>query len=290
MKAIYFVPGFIFWHVVPVVASMNAEERARYVIFYVDQPSKTYRDNSLPPPLVGVPTDAEYAMEVISMRVASGLDITSSKKTRGRKSADSVDRSQPDNLSTESKDEQKKSIDWQKWNDRAAIGKAWAGEGKRLIKKGGVCRRTCLIDTLGSPIFQGKSSSASPIIPLPAIAIGQSPKPGSVYSARSLHHTGSQVLRYTSAYPCQHGSTPGLITLTPTMFYFTSFMSNNPTFTLLLNRLQGAKKTGLMKGLTLRWAAEESGKQNEEIFHWVGNRDELFARLIGLEGKRWLKA
>ncbi|KAF9044548.1 hypothetical protein BDZ89DRAFT_1059025 [Hymenopellis radicata] len=239
MKLIYFVPGFIFWHVVPVVASMNAEERAR-----------------LPPPLVGVPTDAEYAMEVISMRVASGLDIKSSKRTRGRRSVESVDRSHPDNCSTESKDESKKSVDWQKWSDRAAIGKAWAGEGKRLIKKGA-----------------GKSPSSSPIIPIPAIAIGQSPKPESVYT-----------------YPCQYGSTPGLITLTPTMFYFTSFLSTNPTCTILLNRLQGAKKTGLMKGLTLKWAAEEGGQQNEEVFRWVGNRDELFARLIGLEGKRWLKA
>lgn len=50
------------------------------------------------------------------------------------------------------------------------------------------------------------------------------------------------------------------------------------------------KKTGIFKGLSVRWAeADRDGTEKEEKFMWVGDRDELFARLIGPDGRRWLK-
>lgn len=45
-----------------------------------------------------------------------------------------------------------------------------------------------------------------------------------------------------------------------------------------------------MKGITITWAPEgltDGGE--EERFHWVGDRDELFARLVGSDGRHWLR-
>ena len=45
-----------------------------------------------------------------------------------------------------------------------------------------------------------------------------------------------------------------------------------------------------MKGIAIAWAPEESmdGEEREEKFHWVGNSDELFARLVGSDGGSWI--
>jgi hypothetical protein len=59
-----------------------------------------------------------------------------------------------------------------------------------------------------------------------------------------------------------------------------------------LQDLRGVKKMGFLKGLSIRWSEmDESGShvENEEKFRWVGSRDELFVRLIGTDGRRWMK-
>lgn len=69
-------------------------------------------------------------------------------------------------------------------------------------------------------------------------------------------------------------------------------MSPTAKVTIPFAQLRGVKKTGLLKGLSLRWADEQSDGnliEKEEKFMWVGDRDELFARLIGPDGRRWLK-
>jgi hypothetical protein len=68
-------------------------------------------------------------------------------------------------------------------------------------------------------------------------------------------------------------------------------MSQNAKFVIPLSAVKGVKKAGMLKGLNLRWThpADETQEQQEEKFHWVGSRDELFARLIGIEGRRWMK-
>lgn len=45
-----------------------------------------------------------------------------------------------------------------------------------------------------------------------------------------------------------------------------------------------------MKGISITWAPEEmmDGEEREDKFHWVGNRDELFSRLVGSDGRRWV--
>lgn len=67
-------------------------------------------------------------------------------------------------------------------------------------------------------------------------------------------------------------------------------MSQNAKFVIPLSAVKGVKKVGMLKGLHLRWANPvENEDPREEKFHWVGNRDELFARLVGIEGHRWMK-
>lgn len=87
----------------------------------------------LPPPLANVPTDAEYAMDLISQRVARGLPILPPKSyTPSRRSSDTES---VRSLNVQNKeglrqrffgDENSKSVDWKKWGERAATSKAWA--------------------------------------------------------------------------------------------------------------------------------------------------------------------
>lgn len=69
-------------------------------------------------------------------------------------------------------------------------------------------------------------------------------------------------------------------------------MSTTAKFVIPLADLRGARKTGLLKGLCIRWMMTDpqSGEkfEQEEKFKWVGGRDELFARLIGPDGRRWM--
>jgi hypothetical protein len=69
-------------------------------------------------------------------------------------------------------------------------------------------------------------------------------------------------------------------------------MSVNAKIVIPFVDLRGVKKTGMFKGVSLRWGETRQGgkDEKEEKFMWVGGRDELFARLIGAGGRRWMKA
>jgi len=68
-------------------------------------------------------------------------------------------------------------------------------------------------------------------------------------------------------------------------------MSQTPKISLSLAAVKGVKKTGFLKGLSLRWSEtlNETQELKEEKFMWIGGRDELFARLVGTDGRRWIK-
>jgi len=82
-----------------------------------------------------------------------------------------------------------------------------------------------------------------------------------------------------------------MITLTPRIFYFTPMLSQNAKVMIPMNAVKGVKKSGLLKGLLLRWVDDIDGEPTvkEERFIWVSERDELFARLVGADGRRWVK-
>lgn len=99
----------------------------------------------LPPPLGNVPTDAEYAMDLISQRVARGLLILPPKSYEP--SIKSSDTDSVRSLNVQNReglrqrffgDENSKSVDWRKWGERAATTKAWAdsvrGESSRRVR------------------------------------------------------------------------------------------------------------------------------------------------------------
>lgn len=107
----------------------------------------------------------------------------------------------------------------------------------------------------------------------------------------TLRHTLNEII-IDSAFPAQHTSAPGLITVTTTALLFTPLMSLNPKLIIPLSDVRGVKKAGLLKGLYIRTVdtADDGQKQEkEEKFLWVGGRDELFARLVGAEPRRWMK-
>jgi hypothetical protein len=123
-KLTYFAGGFLFWHVIPVIAALPPSELAR-----------------LPPPFSNAPTDTDYAMELISQRVAAGLPVK--PKSRKRHSRATSTSSIPEAVASGSRDlpdakAEEDSVDWKKWGERAAVGKAWADDGKRLLTKGQV--------------------------------------------------------------------------------------------------------------------------------------------------------
>ncbi|TFK57092.1 hypothetical protein OE88DRAFT_1650667 [Heliocybe sulcata] len=236
-KAVYATGGIIFWHVIPILVALTDAERAR-----------------LPPPLDALPTDADYAMDLISQRVARGLDVRPSNKRHG---------SSNPAVSTPSLAEQPGDVDnnakWKKWGERVAHGKAWI-EGGRQLLKGQEWSRT------------GSWPPPGPLIPNLAFA----------HSAPDLHVE-------THTFPAQHAKAPGLITLTTASFFFTSLLSSTAKVTIPLSSIRAVKKAGPTKGLHIRWYDEHTEAEQEDKFAWVGGRDELFARLVGWQGRRWIR-
>ncbi|KAG2154833.1 hypothetical protein DEU56DRAFT_770676 [Suillus clintonianus] len=235
-KLIYGSCGILFWHATPVLAALPPGARAR-----------------LPGPLTDAPTDADYAIEIITQRIARGEEIKPPRKPRSS-SARANSANEADPLAIPSSDTSSKGqmqpndgVDWKKWGARVAQGKSLLSEGKQRISSGQV-------NTVGLT---------------------------------------SATLRdeETHTYPAHHTSAPGLITLTATTLYFTALTSQQAKLILPRENLCGVKKTGLMKGLLISWVEGEEGHgtEIEEKFHWVGNRDELFARLLGPDGARWTR-
>lgn len=80
-------------------------------------------------------------MELISQRIAAGLDVRPSDPRRQGKKRRVQNRSmnsvgdivEDGSQNGKGKQKEKTEIDWKKWGERIAIGKAHADEGRRLI-------------------------------------------------------------------------------------------------------------------------------------------------------------
>jgi hypothetical protein len=80
-KIVYFAAGFAFWHVSPVLDSLSASGRSRSV------PLRraillSHERCSMPPPLYDVPTDTDYAMQLMADRIAKGHNLKPTKPPR----------------------------------------------------------------------------------------------------------------------------------------------------------------------------------------------------------------
>ncbi|CDO71588.1 hypothetical protein BN946_scf184911.g58 [Trametes cinnabarina] len=244
MRLVGFLAGAIFWHVIPVLAVIPPSERAR-----------------IPPPLTNVPTDAEYAMDLISQRVARGLPVRP-KRRKVKKSRHSSDldvagaaEHHEEEHSTSS------SVNWNKWGDRLAFTKDRTSDFRNIFRDG-----------------QWKKSDGWKELVTPIAAKVVAPESGS--ETRIEAHT----------FPAQLKQHPGLITLTPTTVFFTPLLSSRATLCIHLQDVTGVKKSGLTKGIDIYYGeprSDGSKEAKEAKFFFVGSRDDLFARLLSYGGRRW---
>lgn len=96
------------------------------------------------------------------------------------------------------------------------------------------------------------------------------------------------VAHASTAYPAQRGRTSGVITVSIEKFYFTPLLSG-PKLEIPLDDIVGIKKAS-PKGISVRVkdASQEDGERKEK-FVLVYERDELFGRLVGMGGKKWMR-
>lgn len=123
----------------------------------------------LPPPLAFVPTDAEYAMDVISQRVALGLPVQPKPRKRDRgamlASSSSFDISGGGHGSSDARshssrdpDDSGSDVDWDKWKGRLDGAKTLTGDIKDSFKDGTVSvNLTC--NALVSSVFHAVEGS-----------------------------------------------------------------------------------------------------------------------------------
>lgn len=77
-KFVFFAFGCLFWHVSPIIAALPRSDKRRQVKCTMAALSADWFLR-IPSLFSDVPTDAEYAMHLISERVAAGLEINPGK-------------------------------------------------------------------------------------------------------------------------------------------------------------------------------------------------------------------
>ncbi len=83
-----------------------------------------------------MPTDTEYAMDLISQRVAHGLPVRPKRRKRASRGSSEVGVLQTEE--PEGRGESS-SVDWNKWGGRITTTKEKAGELKEIFRDGQVC-------------------------------------------------------------------------------------------------------------------------------------------------------
>ncbi|KAF7436803.1 hypothetical protein PC9H_003636 [Pleurotus ostreatus] len=241
-KLVYFILGVCFWHVMPLAASLPPDALAR-----------------IPPPLSDVPTDADYAMKLISQQALAGLRVTPTRPKNATISLNASDSPAIGNdLKVRSVPDSADGVNWKKWGEKLASSKAMVTNGRQILVE-------------QHPSLVSRVSKLSTIL-----------TPGQASSEQ-----------ITQSFPAYNISTPGLITLTLSNVCFTPLLSAYPTKTIPIDNIRSVKKSGMLKGLAVSWIdTQQDDTPQEEKFRWVGGRDELFARLLGLASKeqKWRRA
>ncbi|KDQ63557.1 hypothetical protein JAAARDRAFT_202983 [Jaapia argillacea MUCL 33604] len=248
-KLVYAAGGITFWHLTPIIAAIPPADRARFGAAFGD-----------------APTDAEYAMDLISQRVAHGQDVIPTRHKKSKSKSGSTtpmpDFAQEGTATQQPRGEEgSNSINWKKLGTRVAAGTNLFHTGKKILSGQDWSR----LDTW-SP--QNPGLSGAPFAP----------------------NQSTQIETHT--FPAQNTKAFGVITLTPTSLFFTPLGYANPSTTLSLKDISGVKKSGPFKGLKIRLvdtSKDPNGEAREDKYLWVGERDELFARLIGWEGRQWIR-
>ena len=83
-----------------------------------------------------VPTDTEYAMELISQRVARGLPVRPKRRQKGSRRSSDASVLQAERVEGKA---ESSSVEWNKWGGRIVSTKEKASELKQMFHDGQVC-------------------------------------------------------------------------------------------------------------------------------------------------------
>jgi len=259
----------------------------------------------LPSPLYDIPTDAEYAMEIIARRVAQGESISPDKQHAKNLAEAYGDRAKRD-LVFQNKSKASINTTGTPLSPTASIQPPPSVmtdvSGRPVVVDQLAAGRTSNVSdttTVGGPVTQ-----SAPVAAVSSDVPGEFP--GSSTEGRVVGPSGEP-----QTYSAHHKHMPGIMTLSPTSIEFTSFLRHKPKVHIDFDRIRGVKKSG-KRTLFIRYldpvptAKEESGQfktvdnpdqahdsviitaEKEEKFKWVGHRDEVFARIVASRGGEWI--
>ncbi|PVG04805.1 hypothetical protein CPB86DRAFT_778098 [Serendipita vermifera] len=290
VKGIYACGGAAFWFVPNLWMALPVEHRSR-----------------IPPPLGDVPTDAEYAMNIISQRVERGEPVLPSKKK---------DKKRNSNLNLNIDTKSTYSLTPSATKSATSL-TSFTGENEETPSDEGREK---------GPMKKLKSKVKNVVL------VDQQKR------QESLDENGEPLPEET--FPAKYHAQMGMISLTPSALLFYPMMSSNAKVTIPLQDIRGVKKAGRMGGIRIKYAVKDestslapitsnsprqsmddrgsilaglTGKnaaatdavsinataipsalngeplEREEKFGWVSGRDVLFAKLVGWGGRRWVK-
>ncbi|KAJ1302740.1 hypothetical protein OPQ81_003052 [Rhizoctonia solani] len=273
-KTTYAIIGIFYWFVIPVLLAMPPEARKR-----------------IPPPLFDVPTDSEYAISLMSIRVARGESIIPAslrggrEHGRARRFIANLNANPAATKVTASED-----LEWDVANPDQCIDdmrqeaneKEATANRERVAAQGGVEYRESDDAPLAaeSPAEIGTLGRLKNRIEASAVDLLGRDKDDSNASLQSIGAPQTA--------PANHKATPGTLSLSSEEISFIPLLTSNPRLQIPLDRIQGVKKTRRTNGLRIRHLTEK-GIEHEDVFRFVPNRDEIFGKLVGWGGKRWKK-
>ncbi|KAG8727176.1 hypothetical protein FRC12_022733 [Ceratobasidium sp. 428] len=273
-KLSYGAIGFFYWFGVPVILALPSEAFKR-----------------LPPPLADIPSDSEYAMSLISARVAHGESVipvsrrTRRQHGRARRYVANLNPAttgegditrERDTWAAESGHTQDVEDMRKEANEKEAIAAeeraAARGEEKTVTSEEVAAEQDAKpnvgpMDRLKHHLEAGKDD-----------LLGKADD-----SEESLHGIGAP-----QTVPANHKATPGSLTLNSIAITFTPLLASTPRRVVPLEQIQGVKKTHHTSGLRIRYKDDEQ-VEHEIVFRFIPNRDEIFGKLVGWGGKRWRK-
>ncbi|KAF8602328.1 hypothetical protein BDV93DRAFT_545347 [Ceratobasidium sp. AG-I] len=269
-KLTYATIGILYWFVVPVIMAMPSSALKR-----------------IPAPLCDVPTDAEYAMGIMSARVASGESVVPASRRKARQhgrarrfianmSMDSITSGGADGTKKSDQDVESMKAEANEKEAAAAEERAATAGDIRALKseglKGGDAPdgHPAKVGTLDRLKNQWEASKVE------------------LLGGKDDSNASIQSIAAPQTVPANHKATPGTLSLDSESICFTPLLAHTPRLRIELEKIQGVKKTGRTNGLRIRHLADE-GDEREVVFRFIPSRDEIFGKLVGWGGKRWLK-
>ncbi|KAG8969610.1 hypothetical protein FRC05_001041 [Tulasnella sp. 425] len=284
-KVVYAALGFVYWFLIPVLCAMTRKQRSM-----------------IPPPFWDIPTDAEYAMEIIAKRVANGQSVVSDKRQIRNITEAYGARSKRDLL--------------MKNRSRVSLNSAVSPSSPVVPPEGDIPQHILTSDSLaelanghegmGKPSTAGHHGEVT--VSPPAMTPPEAPEgfPG-ISNQIDSDRQSSEVQTYSA----HHKHLPGIMTLSNHAIEFTPILGHRPRVQIPLDRIRGVKRAG-HRTLLIRFIEpvpsdkEEPGQikavenpesaeapkvlvmsEREEKFRWVGQRDEVFARIVASK-KDWV--